>query len=298
MGNYSIVILIAELQEKSDYEGIIEFLHKNANSIYDNGETPLYFAMGDRALWSRLSLKGKKLLIEKSDVKYIYNGPSDKTNQKVRIDNYLHMAARVQDEDAFVSIWKKNIALVTNRNSDGNNPFHEAAMSGILLPVIKKILSEDQNKIKKAEESGDLQILKSPEESLEENLKCIKYALQSKEYAFNNEGKTPLFYLDPFQKKKIKEIASIKDSFICNKKLHASLYVVGAIVCVTALCLSLYFLFLANATFALSSIASMAVGGTAFLSLKACNEVFKLSEEGAVNNVVTNNYTTQEMEVC
>lgn len=307
MGEYSIVDLIEKLQEKLGYEGIIELLQDNVDSTnlknirYDEGDTPLCIAIKNTALWKKLSLKDENF-IEKLDVDYdyIYSGPFDKTKQKVIGDSYLHMAARARNIDAFVFICKKNIALVTHKNDDGNNPFHEAARCRILSSVVKGIFkhirseaggkerSEIERKIAKAREAKDekgLENLAKELKNLDEEYvtKYIKDALQSKKYALNKNKETPLDGC--CEKDEIKETVGIKDSFICNKKLHASLYVVGAVICVTALCLSLYFLFLANATFALSSIASMAVGGTAFLSLKACNEVFKLSEEGAISAV-------------
>lgn len=297
MGEYSKADLIEKLQEKSDYESIIGLLQSNTDSVklksirYDDCDTPLCIVIKNTALWKQLSLEDKNLLIEKSDVDYIYNGPFDKTKQKVIGDSYLHTAARARNTDAFVFICKKNIALVTQQNDNGNNPFHEAARCRILLPVVEKILddirSEASKEITKAKNAKEWEELKRLEIELNHKEEYIKDALRSKNCTSRKDSKTPLACLYVRDQEKLKQIADIKDSLISNKKLHASLYVVGAIICVTALCLSLYCLFLANSTFALSSIVSMAVGGTAFLSLKACNEVFKLSEEGTVDNIVT-----------
>lgn len=307
MGEYSIVDLIKKLQEKQGYEGIIELLESNKNSEelksikYDDGDTPLCIAIKNTALWKQLSPEDKNSLIEKSDVDYVYNGPLDKTMQKVIGDSYLHTAAKARNTDAFVFVCKKNIALVTQQNDNGNNPFHEAARCRILLPVVKKVLddirSEAKKEISKAKEVEEWEKSKKLEKELNHKEKYIRDALRSKSCTSRKDRKTPLACLYVRDQEELKQIAGIKDSFICNKKLHASLYIVGAIICVTALCLSLYFLFLASATFALSSITSIAVGGTGFLLLRACSEVFKLSEEGTVDNVFINNYK-QEMEVC
>lgn len=306
MGEYSIVDLIKKLQEKQGYEGIIELLKSNKSSEelksikYDDGDTPLCIAIKNTALWKQLSPEDKNSLIEKSDVNYVYSGPFDKTMQKVIGDSYLHTAARARNRDAFVFICKKNIALVTQQNNNGNNPFHEAARCRILLPVVKDILkdirSEYDRRISKAKNAEEWEKSKKLEKELNYKEEYIKDALQSKKCTSRKDRKTPLACLYVRDQEELKQIAGIKDSLISNKKLHASLYVVGAIICVTALCLSLYCLFLANPTFALSSIVSMAVGGTAFLSLRACNEVFKLSEEGTVDNVTL--AAPSELTVC
>lgn len=49
------------------------------------------------------------------------------------------------------------------------------------------------------------------------------------------------------------------------------LYIIGAIACIAALCLSLYFLFLVSQSLALASVATIASGGSTCLLFKACN---------------------------
>ncbi|WP_423348775.1 hypothetical protein [Wolbachia sp. wLmal] len=79
-------------------------------------------------------------------------------------------------------------------------------------------------------------------------------------------------------KKEIKEIAGIKDSFICNQKFHLRLYIIGAIACIAALCLSLYFLFLVSQSMALTTMAGIISGGAAYLSGKVCSEIHDLHD--------------------
>lgn len=228
----------------------------------------------------------KFLSANEANVSWRYTGPFDKTRQIVQADNLLHLAARIPNKNKFVDICRKNIASVTAHNEYGNNPFHEAARSGILLPAVKEIVhyleTEADNKITKAEEAGDRKEVSRLKEELKCNKKYIKDALCSKDHAFNKKRETPLYYLDAAQQKEIKQIADIKDSFICNQKFHLCLYIVGAIACIAALCLSLYFLYLSSQTFALSSMVAIASGGVTYLSVKACNEIHVLHNESTL----------------
>ncbi|WP_353270186.1 ankyrin repeat domain-containing protein [Wolbachia endosymbiont (group A) of Myopa testacea] len=228
----------------------------------------------------------KFLSANEANVSWRYTCPFDKTRQIVQVDNLLHLAARIPNKDKFVDICRKNIASVTAHNEYGNNPFHEAARSGILLPAVKEIVNyletEADNKITKAEEAGDRKEVSRLKEELKCNKKYIKDALCSKDHAFNKKRETPLYYLDAAQQKEIKQIADIKDSFICNQKFHLCLYIVGAIACIAALCLSLYFLYLSSQTFALSSMVAIASGGVTYLSVKAYNEIHALHNESTL----------------
>ncbi|MDR2831970.1 MAG: ankyrin repeat domain-containing protein [Rickettsiales bacterium] len=226
-----------------------------------------------------------QLLLESNlDIKYTYDNPLNKI--KSTRDNYLHIAARAGNKETFVTICKKQIADVTVHNEYGNNPFHEAAKSKILLPAVKEILhdleKDADKKIKKAEEAGNRKEVGRLKEELKCNKKYIKDAFCSKDYAFNEKRKTPLYYLNAAEQKEIKQIAGIKDSLICNQKFHLCLYIVGAIACIAALCLSLYFLYLSSQTFALSSIIAIASGGVTYLSVKACSEIHDLHNESAL----------------
>ncbi|WP_341818349.1 ankyrin repeat domain-containing protein [Wolbachia endosymbiont (group B) of Ennomos erosarius] len=231
----------------------------------------------------------KLLSDNEANVSWRYTGPFDKTKQRVQADNLLHLAARIQNKGKFVDICKKNIASVTAHNEYGDNPFHEAARSGILLPAVKEIVNyletEAYNKITKAKEAGDWKEVSRLKEELKCNKKYIKDALCSKDRAFNKKRETPFYYLDAAQQKEIKQIADIKDSFICNQKFHLCLYIVGAIACIAALCLSLYFLYLSSQTFALSSMVAIASGGVTYLSVKACNEIHALHNESTLAEV-------------
>ncbi|WP_353288224.1 ankyrin repeat domain-containing protein [Wolbachia endosymbiont (group A) of Tromatobia lineatoria] len=228
----------------------------------------------------------KLLSDNEANINWRYTGPFDKTKQRVQAGNLLHLAARIQNKGKFVDICKKNIASVTAHNEYGDNPFHEAARSGILLPAVQEIVNdlekEANNKITKAEEAGDRKEVSRLKEELKCNKKYIKDALCSKGYAFNKKRETPLYYLNAAQQKEIKQIAGIKDSFICNQKFHLCLYIIGAIACIAALCLSLYFLFLVSQSFALSSMVAIASGGVTYLSVKACSEIHALHNESTL----------------
>ncbi|RDD35207.1 ankyrin repeat domain-containing protein [Wolbachia endosymbiont of Cylisticus convexus] len=228
----------------------------------------------------------KLLLANEANVSWRYIGPFDKTRQIVQADNLLHLAARIQDKDKFVDICRKNIASVTAHNEYGNNPFHEAARSGVLLPAVKDIVrcleTEADNKIIKAQEAGDRKEVSRLKEELKCNKKYIKDALCSKDHAFNKKRETPLYYLDATQQKEIKQIADIKCGFICSKKFHICLYIVGVIVCTIAMCVSLYLLFSVSQSLALASIATIASGGSSYLLFKTCNEVYGLYNESTI----------------
>ncbi|WP_341808867.1 hypothetical protein [Wolbachia endosymbiont (group E) of Neria commutata] len=275
------------LKKKSSQKGKIDL-----NALRDsNNETLLCFLIKNRTLWNLLSQEDRDLLVDKSDINYGYSGPLDKTKQRVLADNYLHIAARVQNKEAFVAICKKRVNLVGQRNEDGNNPCHEAAKSKILLPATKEFVrlleEEASKKIEKAEKAKDWKKLRRLKEELKCNKKYIKDALCSKDCAFNKDKRTPLYYLDPTERKEIKQTAGIKDKLICNKDLHICLYIAGTMLSIAALCVSLYFLFLNSPTFALSSGVAMASGAFACLLFKACEEIYNLhNEEASVQNVI------------
>lgn len=222
------------------------------------------------------------------DFNYCYSGPTDKKKQSILADNYLHIAARTGNVNAFLLICERHgIADITALNDNRNNPFHEAGKSGILFDVVKNVTSairsKTGNEIKKAKEAEDRRRVSKLQEELKNQEKYIKYALRSREFSCNEDNRTPLSYLNSEKQEEVKKLVGISDGLVCNRKLHIFLYVVGSIACISALCLSLYFLFIASETFALSSIVSIAAGGTTFLSIKACNELYRLYEFGTVS---------------
>lgn len=202
----------------------------------------------------------------KNNVHWRYTGPFDKTKQIVRADNLLHLAARIRDTDAFLSVSKKSVESdvhLLEYNDDRENPFHIAAKMGMLPDVVrgmfKHLESEETNP------KYDLKKLENVKGYIRKALRNKSKNVTSIDWMINEEDK-----------KKVREIAGMKDSFICNKKFHLCLYIVGAIACIAALCLSLYFLYLSSEAFALSSIASMAFGGVTYLSYKAFSEIHDL----------------------
>ncbi|QOD38563.1 ankyrin repeat domain-containing protein [Candidatus Wolbachia massiliensis] len=201
----------------------------------------------------------------------------------------LFAAAKAGSKDEFVRICKENVAYIAKHRIDENgNPFHIAASKGILLPALKEIikyLEEDtKRKVEKAE--GDKNWGES--ERLKEELKCnrkyIKDALCDKSYIRDNGrmAVSPLYFLDPAERKEVKKIAGIEGSFICNRKFHLCLYIIGAIACIAALCLSLYFLFLVSQSLALASVATIASGGSTCLLFKACSGIYGLYDESTI----------------
>ncbi|WP_395463234.1 ankyrin repeat domain-containing protein [Wolbachia endosymbiont of Cantharis cryptica] len=199
----------------------------------------------------------------------------------------LFAVAKAGNKDEFVRICKKNVASVTKHNKDGDNPFHEAARKEILLSAVKEIVhcleTEANEKIKKAEEAKDWKKVKELKEKLKCDKKYIRDALCDKSCILHGRVVVaPLYFLNAAERKEIKQIAGIKGGFICNRKFHLCLYIVGAIACIAALCLSLYFLFLVSQSLALASIATIASGGSTCLLFKACNGIYGLYDESTI----------------
>lgn len=193
----------------------------------------------------------------------------------------LFEIARKGNKDEFVNACKENIASVTMRNENGDNPLHIAAKSRILLLAVRQIVDdlekETDKKIKKAEEAKKRKELK---EELKRNKKYIKNALCDKScFLFGRVAVAPLYFLDKAERKEIKQIVGIKDSPICTQKFRLGLYIAGAIMCTIAMCISLYLLFSVSQSLALASIATIASGGSACLLFKACNEIYDLHNE-------------------
>ncbi|MGL9726568.1 MAG: ankyrin repeat domain-containing protein [Wolbachia sp.] len=182
---------------------------------------------------------------------------------------------------------KKRVACVAKHSLDENgNPFHIAASKGFLLSALREIikyLEEDtESRVKKAKEAKNWEEVKKIEKELKNNKEYIKEALCDKSYIQDNKAVSPLYFLNPVERKEVKQIADIKYGFICNKKFHLCLYIVGAIVCTIAMCVSLYLLFLISQSLALTSIATIASGGSSYLLFKACNEVYDLNNESTI----------------
>ncbi|MBS9531850.1 ankyrin repeat domain-containing protein [Wolbachia endosymbiont of Rhagoletis cerasi] len=206
------------------------------------------------------------------------------------MDNLFEIAREVvteEDENKFIEACKKRVACVAKHRIDENgNPFHIAASKGFLLSALQKIIKDLEEstrvEVEKAKEAKDWEEVKRLEKELKNNKKYIKEALLDKSYIKDNKAVSPLYFLDPSEQKEVKQIADIKCGFICNKKFHICLYIVGAIVCATAMCVSLYLLFSASQSLALASIATIASGGSSYLLFKACNEVYGLYNESTI----------------
>ncbi|WP_264684943.1 MULTISPECIES: ankyrin repeat domain-containing protein [unclassified Wolbachia] len=199
------------------------------------------------------------------------------------MDNLFEIA-RKGDVDKFVDSCKERVACVAKHRIDENgNPFHIAASKGFLLSALQKIIKDLEESTRvEVEKAKDWEEVKRLEKELKNNKKYIKEALLDKSYIKDNKAVSPLYFLDPSEQKEVKQIADIKCGFICNKKFHICLYIVGAIVCATAMCVSLYLLFSVSQSLALASIATIASGGSSYLLFKACNEVYGLYNESTI----------------
>ncbi|NEV49387.1 ankyrin repeat domain-containing protein [Wolbachia pipientis] len=204
------------------------------------------------------------------------------------MDNLFEIAKK-GDKDKFVEACKKRVACVAKHSFDENgNPFHIAASKRILLPALKEIMMDleesTRSRVEKAEEAKDWEEVKRLEKELKNNKKYIKEALCDKSYIKDDRrmAVSPLYFLDPAERKEVKQIADIKGGFICNRKFHLCLYIIGAIACIAALCLSLYFLFLVSQSLALASVATIASGGSTCLLFKACSEIYGLYDESTM----------------
>ncbi|MDR2609225.1 MAG: hypothetical protein LBC06_01350 [Rickettsiales bacterium] len=220
----------------------------------------------------------KLLSSNENNINWRYTGPSDKTKQIVRMDNLLHLAARTGDVEKFLFIFKKSVEhdvrLLEYNEEIHENPFHIAARMGILPKVVRGIFEHlDSEKVTKEKSKS----VKS----------YVRNALGNR-CALNIHKMTPLDMVSKEVKKEVREIAGIKESLICNKKFRLCLYIVGAIACVAALCLSLYFLYLCSQHLALASMATIASGGFGYLAGKIYSEISDLSSVSTPMEVVSN----------
>ncbi|AAW71042.1 hypothetical protein EJB10_04750 [Wolbachia endosymbiont of Brugia malayi] len=203
---------------------------------------------------------------------WCYAGPSDKAKLIANGDNLLHLAARTRNVEVFLSIFKKSIKSDVRLlgYSEGNiNPFHIAARMQILLKVIEGIFEHLNSEKAK---------LQYDPEKLEKFKNYVRNALSSKCALTDSTKRTPLDMVSKEDKDDIRKIAGIKESFLCNKKFHLCLYIVGTIACIATLCSSLYFLCLCSQELALASVATIASGGVACLSFKAFSEIYNSND--------------------
>ncbi|MDG7054976.1 MAG: hypothetical protein LJD31_00245 [Wolbachia endosymbiont of Menacanthus eurysternus] len=208
----------------------------------------------------------KLLSNNENDINWRYTGPSDKAKLIVQGDNLLHLAAKTKNIERFLFIFKKSVehdVRLLEYNDDHENPFHIAARMGILPDVVKGIFEY-------------LDSEKATKEKSESVKSYVRNALGNR-CALNIRKMTPLDMVSKEVKKEVREIAGIKESFICNRKLRLCLYIAGTIACIAALCLSLYFLYLCSQSLALASMATIASGGFGYLAGKTCGEIYDLN---------------------
>ncbi|BET31548.1 MULTISPECIES: ankyrin repeat domain-containing protein [Wolbachia] len=200
----------------------------------------------------------------------------------------LFEVAKARNKDEFVRICTENVAYAAKHRLDENgNPFHIAASQEILLPALKEIMRNleegTKSKVKKAEEAKNWKESERLKEKLKDNKRYIKEALCDKSCILHGRvAVAPLYFLNAAEREEAKQIAGIKGGFICNSKFHLCLYIIGAIACIAALCLSLYFLFLVSQSLALASVATIASGGSTCLLFKACNGIYGLYDESTI----------------
>ncbi|WP_375341908.1 ankyrin repeat domain-containing protein [Wolbachia pipientis] len=228
------------------------------NSKDEDGKTPLHIALEQPSPNSDI-------------INYLLSGNLDIKYTSVQGSNYLHLAAKARNVDAFLSTFKQSVKSnvhLLEYNEDHENPFHIAARMGILLDVVKGIFKYLESD--KTNPGCDSEKLENYKSYIQEAL-CNRCAL-------DKSKKTPLDWVSKTVKKKIRETAGIQDSFICNQKFRLCLYIVGAIACIAALCLSLYFLFLVSQSLALATMAGIVSGGAAYLSGKVFSEIHDLHD--------------------
>ncbi|WP_265041166.1 ankyrin repeat domain-containing protein [Wolbachia endosymbiont (group A) of Calamotropha paludella] len=200
----------------------------------------------------------------------------------------LFEVAKARNKDEFLRICTENVAYPAKHRLDENgNPFHIAASQEILLPALKEIMRNleegTKSKVKKAEEAKNWKESERLKEKLKDNKRYIKEALCDKSCILHGRvAVAPLYFLNAAEREEAKQIAGIKGGFICNSKFHLCLYIIGAIACIAALCLSLYFLFLVSQSLALASVATIASGGSTCLLFKACNGIYGLYDESTI----------------
>lgn len=200
----------------------------------------------------------------------------------------LFEVAKARNKDEFVRICIENVAYAAKHRLDENgNPFHIAASQEILLPALKEIMRNlkegTKSKVKKAEEAKNWKESERLKEKLKDNKRYIKEALCDKSCILHGRvAVAPLYFLNAAEREEAKQIAGIKGGFICNSKFHLCLYIIGAIACIAALCLSLYFLFLVSQSLALASVATIASGGSTCLLFKACNGIYGLYDKSTI----------------
>ncbi|WCR57861.1 hypothetical protein [Wolbachia endosymbiont of Ctenocephalides felis wCfeJ] len=201
----------------------------------------------------------------KNNINWCYTDPSDKVI--VSGDNLLHLAARTRSTETFLSIFKKSVENdihLLEYNENHENPFHIAAKFKILPNVVSRIF----------EYLNSEKVTKEKSESFKS---YVRNALSNR-CALNIRKMTPLDMVSKEVREEVREIAGIKKSFLCNRKFHLCLYIIGAIACIAALCLSLYFLYMVSQSLALASAATIASGGAACLSFKAFGEIYDLND--------------------
>ncbi|WP_341810731.1 ankyrin repeat domain-containing protein [Wolbachia endosymbiont (group A) of Campoletis raptor] len=200
----------------------------------------------------------------------------------------LFEVAKARNKDEFVRICTEDVAYAAKHRLDENgNPFHIAASQEILLPALKGIMRNleegTKSKVKKAEEAKNWKESERLKEKLKDDKRYIKEALCDKSCILHGRvAVAPLYFLNAAEREEAKQIAGIKGGFICNSKFHLCLYIIGAIACIAALCLSLYFLFLVSQSLALASVATIASGGSTCLLFKACNGIYGLYDESTI----------------
>ncbi|WP_237342920.1 ankyrin repeat domain-containing protein [Wolbachia endosymbiont of Folsomia candida] len=304
LGDKNIPLHVALRQQNPDVKIIAVLLEKGADCAMKDstGENALCLAIKNRNLRGIFSEQAEFQLLKVLDISFRYSSPLNDKKKKVNRDgdNYLHIAARAGNINAFMYIFKqsieKNVRLL-EYNENHENPLHIAARMGILQVIVKGVfehleltanneIKRLEGFIKKAKEAGNnadikesQKELKEVKEKLKNDKSYIVEALRSK-CALNKDKKTPLDCVSKTEKEDIKKAVGIQDKLICNKNFHLFLYVIGAVASIAALCLSLYLLFLTSQTFALSSIASMAFAGVTYLSFNACKEIYNLHNDG------------------
>ncbi|WP_250296594.1 hypothetical protein [Wolbachia endosymbiont of Oedothorax gibbosus] len=180
----------------------------------------------------------KKFLSDnEANVSWRYTGPFDKTKQIVRADNLLHLAARTKNIERFLFIFKKSVekdVSLLEYNDDHKNPFHIAAIMGMLPDVVRGMFEYLQSEVKSAEasvleakEAGrnpreELEKLESLRRKVKRKVNSIKDELYDKTSA-DDDGYRPVDWVSDHVERDIR-----KEVLRAEKSIKAQTYSAGA----------------------------------------------------------------------
>jgi ankyrin repeat protein len=260
-----------------DTEIIKLLLEKGDNlNIEDaNNQTTFTLMVKNRELWNSERFQKVRGYIKQEYTKqkkvldvgyrYRYNKKNTRTDATdVDGENYLHIAAKAKNKDAFLFILslcgKQAVGRMLGQMSNyknGNTPFHEAAASGILLDVVKSLVNLTDKEISDAQEK-----VKSSKEhinKLEHDVKSKKKFIKQMLKRVNNDGNSPVACLgNKRDQKELKDLVEIRDPWLPKVVHNKVLVALTAALAITAFCGALCILYTHAPQLVLSIIISQA----------------------------------------